>query len=163
MTMHPRAAELIRTLNLQPHPEGGFYREIFRSTELVSARQPPVTRSAVTTIYFLLTAGAFSRWHRVSSDEIWNWYEGEPLELLLCPPDFSGVQSVELGRVETQRRQLHSVPAHWWQSARPLGDYALAGCTVAPGFEFADFSFLADDQSAARRLNELGKGYGDFL
>jgi uncharacterized protein len=163
MTMHPRAAELIRMLDLQPHPEGGFYREISRSSERVGARQPAVTRSAVTTIYFLLTAGTFSRWHRVSSDEIWHWYEGESLELLVCPPDFSSVQHVELGPIDKQQVQVHTVPAQWWQAAGPLGAYALTGCTVAPGFEFEDFSFLADDQAAVARLLALTEQYRKFL
>ncbi len=163
MTLHPRAAELIQTLDLQPHPEGGFYREIFRSSESVTVQQQSVVCSAVTTIYFLLTAGAFSRWHRVSSDEIWHWYEGEPLELLMCPPDFSSVQQVALGRIDTQHVQVHTVPAHWWQAARPLGGYALTGCTVAPGFEFEDFSFLADNHAAAARLCALAERHRTFL
>ena len=86
--MNARASELIRTLGLQPHPEGGFYREIWRSGIRVATAQRP-SRSALTTIYFLLAAGSFSAWHRVRSDEVWHWYEGEPLELLLATPDFS--------------------------------------------------------------------------
>src|SRR3954469_23864445 len=96
--MNPRAAELIRTLQLQPHPEGGFYRETFRSTLQVSPDQRPV-RSALTTIYFLLAAGGFSAWHRVHSDEVWHWHEGEPLELLLASADFRTVQRRQLGRI----------------------------------------------------------------
>jgi predicted cupin superfamily sugar epimerase len=159
--LHPRAAELIRILNLQPHPEGGFYRELFRSSERVHRQS--VVRSAATTIYFLLAAGSFSRWHRVTSDEIWHWYEGEPLELLLCPPDFSRVQTVELGAIDAQRTQVHTVPANWWQAARPMGGYALTGCTVAPGFEFADFSFLADDRTAVAQLHGLAERYRAFI
>jgi uncharacterized protein len=80
--MHPRAAELITTLGLQPHPEGGFYRQIFRSAVQVNPMDPRGPRAALTTIYFLLPEGTFSRWHQVASDEVWHLYEGGPLELL---------------------------------------------------------------------------------
>jgi predicted cupin superfamily sugar epimerase len=149
--MHPRASELIRTLDLVPHPEGGFYREFWRSRARVGLEQRP-SRSAVTTIYFLLTAGAFSAWHRVRSDEVWHWYEGDALELLLTAPDFSEVRRVELAAVRDATGPVAIVPANWWQAARPLGSYALCGCTVAPGFEFEDFSFLRDDPVAKATL-----------
>jgi predicted cupin superfamily sugar epimerase len=149
--MNPRAAELIRTLQLQPHPEGGFYRETFRSTLRVSPDQRPV-RSALTTIYFLLAAGGFSAWHRVHSDEVWHWHEGEPLELLLASADFRTVQRRQLGRIGAGIEPVVTVPAGWWQAARPLGTYALCGCTVAPGFEFEDFSFLRDNPAAVDAL-----------
>jgi uncharacterized protein len=141
--MNPRASELIRTLNLQPHPEGGFYREAWRSSIRVAADSRP-SRSALTTIYFLLAAGGFSAWHRVHSDEVWHWYEGGPLELLLASPDFHSTQRHRLGPVGADSQPVLTVPADWWQAARPLGDYALCGCTVAPGFEFEDFAFLRD-------------------
>jgi uncharacterized protein len=148
--MHPRAAELIRTLELMPHPEGGFYRETFRSAIFVAVdRRPP--RTALTTIYFLLAAGSFSAWHRVRSDEVWHWHEGEPLELLLAAADFSTVQRRILGPVGAGE-PVATVPADWWQAARPLGAYALCGCTVAPGFEFADFTFLRDHPDAGESL-----------
>lgn len=142
--MHPRAAELIRILNLQPHPEGGCYREIFRSAETVQL--PRGVRAAVTTIYFLLAQGQHSRWHRVTSDEVWHWYEGGPLELLVLPPDLSRVERIVLGPVTHDRQPVHTVPAMWWQAARPLGDFAFVGCTVAPGFDFADFTFAREGE-----------------
>jgi uncharacterized protein len=148
--MNPRAEELIRLLALKPHPEGGCYRETFRSTARVTVDQR--SRSALTTIYFLLAAGGFSAWHRVRSDEAWHWYEGEPLELLLAAPDFSVVQRRQLGPVGAAIEPAVTVPANWWQAARPRGDYALCGCTVAPGFEFEDFSFLRDDAGARDAL-----------
>jgi predicted cupin superfamily sugar epimerase len=141
--MNSRASELIRTLNLQPHPEGGFYRETWRSSIRVAADARP-SRSALTTIYFLLAAGGFSAWHRVRSDEVWHWYEGAPLELLLASPDCSTAQRHRLGPVGADSQPVLTVPADWWQAARPVGDYALCGCTVAPGFEFEDFAFLRD-------------------
>jgi uncharacterized protein len=149
--MNPRASELIRSLNLQPHPEGGFYREIWRSNISVSVQQRP-SRSAMTTIYFLLAAGSFSAWHRVRADEVWHWYEGEPLELLLASPDFSIRQRHRLGPVNAGTEPVMTVPADWWQAAQPLGDYALCGCTVAPGFEFEDFAFLRDHPGACDAL-----------
>src|SRR6478735_3031333 len=143
--MNARAAELIRTLQLQPHPEGGFYRETFRSALQVSPDQRPV-RSALTTIYFLLAAGGFSAWHRVRSDEVWHWHEGELLELLLASADFHTVERRQLGRIGAGIEPVVTVPAGWWQAARPLGTYALCGCPVAPCSEFEDFSRLRDDR-----------------
>ena len=157
--MNPRAAGLIHALQLLPHPEGGFYRETFRSAARVSPDQRP-DRSALTTIYFLLAAGGFSAWHRVRSDEVWHWYEGEPLELLLACADFSVIQRRQLGPVGGGIEPVVTVPANWWQAARPLGAYALCGCTVAPGFEFEDFSFLRDDPAA---VDALGIAAPDLL
>jgi predicted cupin superfamily sugar epimerase len=142
--MHPRARQLIEQLQLQPHPEGGFYREIHRSAAFVQPLDGRDRRNALTTIYFLLPAGAHSRWHRVGSDEVWHLYEGGPLELLIADPDAASFESIVLTQASRQAGPVHTVPAGWWQAARPLGDYALTGCTVGPGFEFADFSFLRD-------------------
>lgn len=160
--MHPRASELISTLQLQPHPEGGFYRETWRSPARVTAEHRP-SRSALTTIYFLLAAGDFSAWHRVRSDEVWHWYEGEPLELLLAAPNFSTVQVHRLAAVAAERAPVITVPADWWQAARPLGNYALCGCTVAPGFEFEDFTFLRDDQTATALLMQMAPQLAPLL
>ena len=160
--MNPRAAELIRHLSLQPHPEGGFYREIWRSTARVAAQQRP-ERTALTTIYFLLAAGSFSAWHRVRSDEVWHWYEGQPLELLIATPTFDDVQRKALGPVVAHTEPVVTVPADAWQAARPLGEYALCGCTVAPGFEFEDFSFLRDDGAATATLRRVAPELADLL
>lgn len=141
--MIPRAEALIRELALTPHPEGGFYRETFRSALRVAVDDRP-SRSALTTIYFLLAAGSFSAWHRVRSDEVWHWYEGEPLELLLASPDLGTTRRHVLAPVGPGTAPVVTVPADWWQAARPLGAYTLCGCTVAPGFEFEDFAFLRD-------------------
>jgi predicted cupin superfamily sugar epimerase len=151
--MNPRAAELIRHLELSPHPEGGYYRETWRSTTRVSVDQRP-QRSALTTIYFLLVAGSFSAWHRVRSDEVWHWHEGEPLELLLASPDLNIVQRRRLGPVGPDIEPVITVPADWWQAARPCGGYALCGCTVGPGFEFEDFTFLRNHATAISGLHE---------
>jgi predicted cupin superfamily sugar epimerase len=160
--MNTRATQLIQELGLQPHPEGGFYRETFRSPARVITDDRPA-RSALTTIYFLLAAGSFSAWHRVRSDEVWHWYEGEPLELLLASPDFSAGQRRVLGPVGAAIEPVVTVPAGWWQAARPLGAYALCGCTVAPGFEFEDFSFLRDDAMARKAMEMAAPELAAFL
>jgi len=149
--MHPRALELITKHNLEPHPEGGYYREIFRSAELVAPADGRGPRAALTTIYFLLPAGIVSRWHRVAADEVWHLYEGGPLEVLSVDPDCSALSRHKL---ETQAPVCTVAAAHW-QAARTLGDYALTGCTVGPGFDFADFTLLADDAACTARLLAL--------
>lgn len=141
--MHPDARDLIETLGLVAHPEGGFYRETFRSRLFVRGPAwlgPDGGRSASTAIYFLLPGGVFSCFHRVMADEVWHHYDGDPVALhTLDKP--TGHEIVLLGR-DTQRgqRPQHVVPGGVFQAAKALGDrYALCGCTVAPGFEFADF------------------------
>ena len=159
MTIHPppdRAAELIRRLNLIPHPEGGHFREIFRSSGEVMPRDGRPARNALTTIDFLLTRGDFSAWHRVSSDEAWHFLEGETLRLWLMPPTLDAVHELRLGRLDEHGRvPCHVVPAGWWQAAEPLGDYAYVGATVGPGFDFADFAFLRADAQACAQLAAL--------
>jgi len=141
--MHPRAADLVETLGLMPHPEGGWYREVYRSSDVVS--RDGAARDALTTIYYLLAAGQVSRWHVVALDEVWHFHEGEPLELLVCDPREERVEVLALGPVAADgARPQHVVPRGVWQAARPTGAYSLVGCTVAPGFDFADFQFLAD-------------------
>jgi len=153
--MHPRAAELIASLSLEPHPEGGYYREIFRSASLVTPADGRGARAALTTIYFLLPAGAVSRWHRVSSDEVWHLHEGGPLELFELDAECRELSRHHLAadRAESQAT-VCTVAANRWQAARPLADYALAGCTVGPGFDFEDFSMLADEAGLAARARE---------
>lgn len=152
--MHARAATLIATLGLKPHPEGGFYREIFRSVHHVTPADGRGQRAALTTIYFLLPAGTASRWHRVTSDEVWHLYEGGPLELFELDADGESPRQHLLAALTDglDAAPVRTVPAHHWQAARPLGDYALVGCSVGPGFDYADFTMLADDHAAAERL-----------
>ena len=144
--MHPRAAELIATLELRPHVEGGFYRELFRSAALVTPADGRGERAALTTIWFLLPEGVVSRWHRVTSDEVWHLYEGGPLELLELDDAGAALRRHRLAPVgDGDGAPVRTIPAGAWQAARPLGAYALVGCTVGPGFDFADFRLLADD------------------
>ena len=148
--MHPRAAELIAVLDLVPHPEGGFYRQVFKSAVQVTPMDGRSSRAALTTIYFLLPEGTFSRWHQVASDEVWHLYEGGPLELLELSVSGQSVSRHRLGSVGTGTdAPVCTIGAGVWQAARPLGDYAFVGCTVGPGFEFADFRLLADNHPLA--------------
>lgn len=146
-----RAAELIHSLGLAPHPEGGHYREVFRSGLDVTPDDARGRRSALTTIDFLLGAGEFSAWHRVRSDEAWHLLEGGGLRLWLMPPDLSGLEAVELGDAPARRRR-HVVPADWWQAAEPTGEFAYVGATVGPGFDFADFTFGRDEAALRATL-----------
>ncbi len=147
--MHERAAALIASLGLKPHPEGGHYCEVFRSRDRVQT--PRGERSALTTIDFLLVRGGFSAWHRVASDEVWHLLEGGPLRLHVMPADCSRLDSIELGTA-TRR---HVVPAGAWQAAEVIGDFAYVGATVGPGFEFEDFSFGRDDGALLTALADL--------
>src|SRR6476619_7349149 len=148
--MHPRAAELIATLGLRPHPEGGFYREVFRSSSQVMPAVERGARAALTTIYFLLPQGSVSRWHRVASDEVWHLYEGGSVELLELRASGRDLVRHRLGPIGGDNSApVCTIRAGLWQAARPLGDYVLVGCTVGPGFDFADCRLLADEPELA--------------
>jgi uncharacterized protein len=150
VSLHPRAAELIEQLELEPHPEGGFYREIFRSTSLVTPADGRGARAALTTIYYLLPAGACSRWHRVASDEVWHLYEGGPLEVLELDAACGELSRHRLGFAGNV--PVCTIAADHWQAAQTLGDFALVGCTVGPGFDFEDFTLLAHDAERSTRV-----------
>ena len=134
--MDDEAERLIRLLDLTPHPEGGYFRETFRD---MGRDMAPAGRSHSTAIYYLLKAGQVSRWHRVDAAEVWHFYRGAPLELRIGKDIYVLGADVD----EAQAPQI-VVPPHAWQSARSLGDYTLAGCTVAPGFDFAHFEMAPD-------------------
>jgi predicted cupin superfamily sugar epimerase len=127
------AADIIRLLDLRPHPEGGHYRETFRDPMRYG------DRAASTAIYFLLAADEVSHWHRIDSVEVWHWYAGAPLVLSICA-DGQDVVTVKVGMdINAGQRPQFSVPGGVWQFARSLGEWTLAGCTVAPGFSFDCF------------------------
>jgi predicted cupin superfamily sugar epimerase len=129
------ASRIIEHLRLQPHPEGGWYRETFR--DLVDGDG---ARAASTAVFYLLEQGQVSAWHRVrDAAEVWHHYAGGPLELALAPPERP--TELHLLGPDLFAGQVPQivVPMGWWQMARPIGDWALVGCTVAPGFEFASF------------------------
>jgi predicted cupin superfamily sugar epimerase len=129
------ADEIIRLLGLAPHPEGGHYRETFRDAG--------GARAFSTAIYFLLKAGEISHWHRIDAAEVWHFYAGAPLELsIAAPTPMRHILGNDLAKGEHPQIV---VPPHAWQSARSLGDFTLAGCTVAPGFEFSKFELAPRD------------------
>ena len=152
-----RASALIDLLGLQPHPEGGHFRETFRSSDTVRPADGRGDRAALTTIHFLLRTGEVSRWHRVVSDEAWHHVEGAPLELWTADADGSGARPLRLGPLDDDAEAVRVVPAGAWQAARSTGDYTLVACVVGPGFEFDDFELIAPDHPAAARL---GSGDG---
>jgi predicted cupin superfamily sugar epimerase len=150
--MIDRANALIATLDLKPHPEGGYYGEVYRSTATVHPADGRGARAALTTIYFLLPAGAVSRWHQVQSDEVWHFYEGAPLDLWIAPPAGDRIDQHGVGPLEGHRRPVCTVPAESWQAARTTGAYSLVGCTVGPGFDYSDFVLAADRPAVAEAL-----------
>ncbi|HKJ04331.1 MAG TPA: cupin domain-containing protein [Geopsychrobacteraceae bacterium] len=148
--MHPRAQQLIETLKLSPHPEGGYYREVYRSELLVHSAKVDQPRASITDIYFLLVADQVSRWHRVAHDELWNFYEGDELVIHQLSSD---QQSYSHYRLDSQTATYkHLVPAGYWQSAETSGEYTLVGCTVAPGFDFDDFRMMKELPETAERV-----------
>lgn len=136
------AMDVIRQLQLAPHPEGGWYREIYRSTDRV--QRGAESRSATTAIYYLLEQRQLSRWHVVDADEIWHFYSGAPLELLAYDPQSRQLTRHLLHAGTAEVRPVGVIPSGVWQAARSLGEYSLVGCTVSPGFEFSGFKFTAD-------------------
>jgi predicted cupin superfamily sugar epimerase len=161
MASAARPERLIAELGLVPHPEGGHYREVFRSRDAVE--RDGARRPAVTSIYYLLRAGELSRWHVVELDEVYHFHEGDALELLTFDPAEGQVRRIELGSADGERRPLHVVPRGVWQASRPLGAYSLVGCTVAPGFDFADFRFVADLPGHERHFDGPLADYGALL
>lgn len=137
--MPERAEELTQGLRLEPHPEGGAFREIFRSPLAVRPMDGRPDRAALTAIYFMLRSGEESRWHRVASDEAWVWLEGAPLELFVADHPGPAGARVLLGPVGEGISPVYVVPAGRWQAARSTGGYSLVTCMVGPGFDFADF------------------------
>jgi len=137
--MNTQAERLINELRLAPHPEGGYFRETFRSPDRVTTARG-TSRSAVTTIVFLLTGENFSAFHRLTSDEIWHFYRGDPLTIEII--DAAGRHERRVLGADGPWQTAVPAGAHFASHVdHPLG-YALVGCDVAPGFEFSDF-FLA--------------------
>ncbi|WP_103255817.1 cupin domain-containing protein [Tabrizicola aquatica] len=124
------AEAIIRRLELQPHPEGGWYRQTWVGPDVAG-------RASGTAILFLLQAGERSHWHRVDADEIWLWHAGAPLVLSL---GVEAAREVRLGPDVLGDEVVQAVvPAGWWQAARSTGAWTLVSCTVSPGFRFEGF------------------------
>jgi predicted cupin superfamily sugar epimerase len=138
------ADEVIRLLELHPHPEGGHYRETFRDPAQTNGR------AASTAVYYLLREGEVSRWHRVDASEVWHWYAGASLELRVSGGE--GTMSHVLGPdLAAGDRPQAVVPPNAWQTARSLGPWTLIGCTVAPGFEFSGFELAPEGWEPSAR------------
>lgn len=141
------AAFWIERLDLRPHPEGGYFRETYRAAETIAGDALPKgfdgPRAFATAIYFLLTREAFSAFHRIRSDELWHFYAGDPVTLAILDADGKGQLATQcLGRDPARGAMPQVViPAGAWFAAEvaSAGSFALVGCTVAPGFDFADF------------------------
>lgn len=144
-------ARLIDRLDLRPHPEGGYYRETYRAEEVVHRSTLAVHRSASTAIYYLLSGDAWSAWHRIRSDEIWHFYAGGPL-LVHVLDGQGGLATHRLGNAIQAPDCVFQavVPAGCWFAAERVhaDRYTLAGCTVAPGFEFSEFELADVDRLA---------------
>jgi predicted cupin superfamily sugar epimerase len=142
--------EVIERLGLEPHPEGGYFRETFRSSRHLIGDTSP--RSASTAIYFMLPAGAFSAFHVIhSADEIWHHYQGEPVEIHTVSASGEATLAILGGELDLGQRPQIVVPAGTLQAAvNPGARFALCGCTVTPGFDFADFAIPSRDELLAR-------------
>jgi predicted cupin superfamily sugar epimerase len=134
--MNSEAERLIAELRLSPHPEGGYFRETFRSADRVTTARG-TTRSALTTILFLLTGENFSAFHRLTSDEIWHFYRGDPLAVEII--DAAGRHERRTLRAEGPWQTAVAAGAHFASHVEDPSGYALVGCDVAPGFEYSDF------------------------
>ncbi len=149
MTSALSTQEIVRFLDLAPHPEGGFYRQTFRDPRTIDG-----VRAASTAIYYLLPGGGISHWHRVDAAEVWHYYAGAPLELKIATQG-APAEILRLGAdIAAGDRPQAVVQAGVWQSARSFGrgpnEWTLVGCTVAPGFEFAGFELAPADFSPDR-------------
>jgi len=136
-----QARALTDELDLEPHPEGGWYREIYRSSDRVQTARG--ARSAITVIYYLLEHNQVSRWHVVEADEIWQFHEGAPLELLAYDAKARALERHVLGSTSNDHERVAVIRKGIWQAARSLEEFSLVGCCVGPGFEFDDFRFVA--------------------
>lgn len=137
--MKDEADRLIALLGLEPHPEGGHYKQIFRDSD------GPAGRGHSTSIYCLLRAGEVSRPHRIDAAEIWHFYRGAPLELVIAETGKPSARHLLGVAIEKGEHPQIVVPPHAWQGARSTGDFTLAGCTVAPGFLFETFEMAPED------------------
>ena len=133
------ARALIETLRLQPHPEGGWYRETWR------AEAAPGERASATAILFLLEAGQRSHWHKVDATELWLFHAGSPLRLLIAASDAGPVREARLGGdvLAGEQPQMRVAPDEW-QSAEADVGWALVSCIVSPGFEFEGFTLAPE-------------------
>ena len=127
------ASEVIKLLKLEPHPEGGHFRQTFLDSN------PKEKRKYSTAIYYLLCENEISHWHRIDATEIWHWYAGAPLALSIANDNNNVSELILSPNLDEGHRPQLIVPRLAWQSAKSLGTWTLTGCTVAPAFEFSGF------------------------
>jgi predicted cupin superfamily sugar epimerase len=159
--MTNRASYLIDKLQLNKHPEGGYYKEVFRSPNTVFSSVVSEDRSAITDIYFLLVKKEVSKFHCVKHDEIWHFYEGAPLQIHDINKKTNNYNAHILGDNDSKNKigyKAH-IPGGHWQAAETLGEYTLVGCTVGAGFDFKDFQLL---EKSAISSNPLFKTYPEL-
>ena len=150
---------LIDKYKLVPHPEGGYYAVVYESKQCVRSQVVNKDRKAITHIYFLLLKGQVSIFHKVAHDEIWNFYEGDPIKLIKY--NGSKIEEDIIGSGCSDYASI--VEGGIYQAAESTGVYSLIGCSVAPGFEFEDFSFLRDEFETKEKLLIEFPGYRKFV
>ncbi len=150
----------MQPIHLTEHPEGGRFLEVFRSPVVVT-KTDGQTRSALTHIYFSLNQGEVSRFHKVQSDEVWNLYQGAGLYLHTWDGSQTPPHRHELSA--TSNSFCHVVPAGIWQAAEPIGESVLVGCSVGPGFEFADFELMNPESDLAQRIQSQHADWLKFI
>ena len=145
--------KIIEKLNLSEHPEGGYFRQTYKSDRIVQPQKESYARSSATHIYYFLSSGMYSIFHKVKHDEIWNLYDGEGVRLYI----FDDRNNTVVEQILSNRDfTFHAVvQGDLWQAAEPIGDYVLVGCTVAPGWEFEDEEFLSDHPESIEKMIKL--------
>ncbi|MEQ8239192.1 MAG: cupin domain-containing protein [Cyclobacteriaceae bacterium] len=143
MSLTPEVKSIVDRLELKSHPEGGFYREVFRSkgtAQITFENNEAVTRDFATSIYFLLTSDKFSAFHKIKQDEIWHFYQGSPITIHMLSESL-GYYSKTIGQLSHENEPQFVVPANTWfaTEVNSSNSYALVGCGVSPGFSFDDF------------------------
>ena len=137
----------VKKLKLEPHPEGGWFKEVYRSKETIDHSALPDkftgSRNYSTAIYYLLEKGDYSAFHRIKSDELWHFYDGDSLEIIEIALSGELTKHILGLDIDAVTRPQITIPAGSWFAARPLGNYTLAGCTVSPGFDFQDFEMAS--------------------
>lgn len=154
--MMKEASYWIQKLQLIPHPEGGYFKENYRSLDVIrQAKGFPGQRNTSTAIYYLLEKGDFSCFHRIQSDELWHHYEGGAVDIYYVKED--EIVTLKLGKdLSKGQLPMHMIPKNTWFASEPANetDYALMGCTVAPGFDFADFEMASPSDFQSSRLKD---------
>jgi len=157
--MEETIQSLIRAYDLQPHPEGGYFKEKYRSDQTVFSKEAQKERQAISHIYYLLTKGQVARFHKVLHDEIWHVYQGSPMKLIYL----DGTEMKEEIFGPGCKEYFAVIKGGQYQAAESTGDYTLIGCTVGPGFNYEDWILLADDKENADLLTGKFSEYKRFL